>query len=910
MGFLPKAALIRLRYPQKFVLIGLLFALPLAIVLFLLASETSARIDNYGYQEKYGVEYLRATRRLMQDIQQHQQLTDSDLRTGASGLATQISQQRTTITQDFAALEQVNNQYGPAFKSNEAIHTLEQDWQALMSSAQPLSLTVSDEQHAGVLADLRSLISLVGNTSYLILDPDLDTYYMMDTVLLKLPETQDLLAQTLAIGQNAGKQPLTLDERSQVLIHIGLLRSNLDALKTNVQVAFDNNPAQTLRPLVAEPLQAHIDALEQFLTVAVQSATGASGQVIDPSEFVAAGQRALNQSYQFYDAASPALEIALQARIDRLLSRQIATVLISLIGLLLGFGIGLSVMRNISRPLGLLTAATQRLASGDLATRVEVAGGVEVAAVGAAFNEMAQRLQVTLKSLEDRTAQLRTSADVGRAAASILDPGQLLRDVVDLITDRFGFYYAAVFTPDDTGKWLVLREATGEAGRILKERGQKLEINEHSMVGYAAVQRKPRIALDVGQEAVRFANPLLPDTRSEIALPLITGGRVLGALDVQSTQASAFDQTSAIALQSMADQIAIALSNTLQFQQTQAGLQRTQQLYEASTAISNAEDAPSILRELTTKGVPAADAAQILTYGPRDETGHPVYFEVAASWAPANDELFLPVGTRVRPDQVPPVPALASEPYLIRDSADPATSPEQQQIMQAMRMRAMLGYALVAGSQPVGVLLIVYREPRPFTTAETQPLQALIGQVAVTLRNQQLVRDEAAAVQQLDEINRRLTGQAWDEYARTIGAVTYKEDVGPTANASSETAPAVLAAPITIHGEEVGVLRLEDTTPDRKWTPGELTLARVVAGEVAIALENARLLEETERRAQHERLVAEISSRMFASNDMETIIQIAGQELGRVLRVDRTEVRISNTFSEPAADAITSPQPN
>jgi GAF domain-containing protein len=85
------------------------------------------------------------------------------------------------------------------------------------------------------------------------------------------------------------------------------------------------------------------------------------------------------------------------------------------------------------------------------------------------------------------------------------------------------------------------------------------------MVGTAIKTRRPRIALDVGAEAVRFANPLLPDTRSEIALPLVVGSRVLGALDVQSTQSGAFDESSAVVLQAMADQVAISLSNTFQF---------------------------------------------------------------------------------------------------------------------------------------------------------------------------------------------------------------------------------------------------------------------------------------------------------------------------------------------------------
>jgi GAF domain-containing protein len=519
-------------------------------------------------------------------------------------------------------------------------------------------------------------------------------------------------------------------------------------------------------------------------------------------------------------------------------------------------------------------------------------------------------MQAERASLEQRvvarTEQLQASAEVGRAAVSILDTDQLLREIVNLITDRFGFYYAAVFLADNTNKWAVLREATGNAGRVLKERQHRLEVGGQSMVGSVIQTRKSRIALDVGDEAVRFANPLLPDTRSEIALPLMVGSRVIGVLDVQSTQMAAFDATSAAVLQSMADQIAIALSNTMLFQQTQAGLQRTRQLYEASTAISNAADARGILQELMTKGVPEAAAAQILTYGPRDEAGHYAYYEVAASWSHTSDERLLPVGTRTGPDQVPPVPALASEPFLIRDAADPALSPEQQQMLQAMGMRALLGYALVAGSQPVGLLLMVYREPRQFTPAETQPLQALTGQVAVTLRNQQLVREEANAVKQLDEINRRLTGQAWNEYAHATGAVMHQEDAGPTADTNSEIAPIVLTAPITIHGEEVGILRLEDADPDREWTRNEQALIQAVAGEVAIAIENARLIEQTERRAQREQTISAITSQIYAATDVRKLLQITAEELRRatgsaraVVKLGRADLQADGSIIQP-----------
>jgi GAF domain-containing protein len=520
----------------------------------------------------------------------------------------------------------------------------------------------------------------------------------------------------------------------------------------------------------------------------------------------------------------------------------------------------------------------------------------------AAANQELRALQGQLEHrVALRTEQLRASADVGRAAVSILDTNQLLREIVNLITDRFGFYYTAVFLADSAGRWAVLREATGEAGSILKERKHRLEIGGQSMVGTAMKTRKARIALDVGAEAVRFANPLLPDTRSEIALPLAVGSLVIGALDVQSTQMAAFDEASAAVLQSMADQIAIALSNTLQFQQAQATLQRTRQLYEASTALSNAEHAPAILQELMARVMTDASAAQILTYGTLDEAGQYAYLEVAASWAPDGSVPALPVGTRLAPEQTPPIPALASEPYVIRDADDPAVSREQQQLMQALGMRAMLGYALVAGSQPVGLLLIAFREPHMFTPAETQSLQALSGQIAVTLRNQQLVREQILARQQLDEINRRLTGQVWRQYVRDRRQAVRKTDAGPgvTQVADAPGFPSELSVPVLIHGQEIGMLRLEDATSDRAWTPSEKALVQAVAGEVAIAIENARLIEQTEWRAQREARLNQIAQQLRQTIDIHSVLQTATEQLSLALDTSHAQAQLGLPRAAP-----------
>jgi GAF domain-containing protein len=183
-----------------------------------------------------------------------------------------------------------------------------------------------------------------------------------------------------------------------------------------------------------------------------------------------------------------------------------------------------------------------------------------------------QRVAERTREGEWRATQIATGAEISRIASQELDPDRLLRTVADLIGKRFQFYYVGIFIVDNEGRNAVLRAVTGPAGQTMLERGHQLEVGGTSMVGWVCANRKARIALDVGEEPVRFANPLLPFTRSEMALPLRVGDRVIGALDIQSMQAQAFDENDITALQGMADQIAVALENARLFQQTQSSL--------------------------------------------------------------------------------------------------------------------------------------------------------------------------------------------------------------------------------------------------------------------------------------------------------------------------------------------------
>ncbi len=181
--------------------------------------------------------------------------------------------------------------------------------------------------------------------------------------------------------------------------------------------------------------------------------------------------------------------------------------------------------------------------------------------------------------LARRSAQLETAARVARDAALIQDVQQLLDETVHLISERFGFYHTGLFLLDEREEYAVLRAASSEGGHRMLARGHRLKVGEVGIVGYVTGRGEARVALDVGADAVYFDNPDLPDTRSEMALPLRIRGQTIGALDVQSIEPAAFRDEDVTVLQTLADQLAAAISNARLFQQVQASLEAERRAY-------------------------------------------------------------------------------------------------------------------------------------------------------------------------------------------------------------------------------------------------------------------------------------------------------------------------------------------
>lgn len=417
----------------------------------------------------------------------------------------------------------------------------------------------------------------------------------------------------------------------------------------------------------------------------------------------------------------------------------------------------------LSAPVIQLTKTAERITAGDLEAEASVESRDEIGTLGNAFNTMTAQLRSLINELEDRvrertrelaqqnealryrTRQLQTVADVARSIVSAQALESLLNQVTTLISERFGFYHVGVFLLDEKGEYAVLRAANSEGGKRMLARQHKLPVGKVGIVGYVTATGQPRIATDVGEDAVHFKNPDLPETRSEMALPLIANNRVIGALDVQSTQPNAFTPEDIELFSTLADQIAIAIVNNQLLEETMRAL----------------DEARRVNRR-----------------------------------------------------------------YL------------QQEWEKEVRSRRHRAYIYTAQG--------LFTQP-PLSQPEIE-----------------------AAIRR--------------------GEVT----VAP----AEEGQAAVLAVPIQLRDEILGVIRVQDVgAPERDWTEEEIEALKAIAAQVALALENARLLETTLRRAERERKALEITGRIRAATDPQTMLDIAMEELQRALGASHVQI----VFNRPPA---------
>lgn len=252
---------------------------------------------------------------------------------------------------------------------------------------------------------------------------------------------------------------------------------------------------------------------------------------------------------------------------------------------------------SIARPISALARTAESFAAGELSARTSIDRRDEIGALGKAYDQMAEQLQDIIggleqrvadrtKALENQTGRLRASAEVARDAATSHSLSEVLNKAGALIQERFNTYHTGIFLLDSNREYAVLVASPTEAGKQMIANSHKLRIGEVGIVGRVAATGEPRITLDTGLDAVHFGNPLLPNTRSEMSLPLKIEDKIIGVLDVQSDQSQAFNEDDIAIMQILADQLAIAIERTRLLQQVEENLKELQMAYGQSTRTS------------------------------------------------------------------------------------------------------------------------------------------------------------------------------------------------------------------------------------------------------------------------------------------------------------------------------------
>ncbi len=521
-----------------------------------------------------------------------------------------------------------------------------------------------------------------------------------------------------------------------------------------------------------------------------------------------------------------------------------------------------------------------------------------------------------LADLEQRTSQLETAAEVARAASSILNPDELIQQVVNLVRERFDLYYAGLFLVDQSGewtgkpgKWVVLRAGTGEAGQQMLEAGHKLEIGGTSMIGWCVANAQARVALDVGEEAVRFDNPWLPETRSEMALPLISRGQVMGAMTIQSTREAAFSDQDIATLQAMADQLAVAIENARLFDQAQAALQEAQAAHqqylrrEWESFLATRKDQEEVGYVLTRDGL--KPGCQVWTP------------EIQLAMQNCQPVVVTDTDGALFPTQHGDGGGVFSEP--------------------AIKARSALAAPITLRGQVIGALDVFDPDqPHEWTDDDLALVEAVTSQVALAVENARLFEQTQAALAETEALyraSRRITSGTnlpalyqilVDEMASRLGAGQcrllifdqkkgYGEIVAeylPTPNEAKTPIPmaqdplyailrntqrplpiedvskypdiaqlrdaldqrnvkSTLLVPIVVRGELLGGLQIDSLGQERIFTEAELDFCQTLASQAAITIDNMRAFEEQKETAQRLREIDRFKTQFLANMSHE-----------------------------------------
>ena len=380
-----------LKIGSKLVLLGLVFSVPVAMLLFLLIKEQNIAID-FGQNERRGVEYINPIRHLLHDIQKHQVA----FLNGAAEAAALEKQ----IDEDIRSAQEVDGRYGKDLKTNHGLAGLVEKWSTTKSLILRSSSNAKPENINSAYDDIvgKSILPLIiqaGDTSNLILDPDLDSYYAMDSVVLNLPTLGQLIAQTNAHVADLVLTHENMESKKQLISFLlARIEPTMEKVNTGLQTAINQNPS--LRSKLSVPLRAHTEAVKAFddmIRRQVLDAGPSDFAKIDLKAMSANGLKTLESNYAMYDVTIGVLDDLLVTRVGGFNQKRVYSLVIAGIAIAVALLFIASIGRSISKPLAELKEVTDRIVKGDLSTPADIDRRDEIGQLAGAINRLQKSLQ-------------------------------------------------------------------------------------------------------------------------------------------------------------------------------------------------------------------------------------------------------------------------------------------------------------------------------------------------------------------------------------------------------------------------------------------------------------------------------------------------------------------------------------
>jgi len=606
--------------------------------------------------------------------------------------------------------------------------------------------------------------------------------------------------------------------------------------------------------------------------------------------------------------------------------------------------------QRLVHPIVEVATSAQHFADGDMRARAIVNRNDEIGLLAYTFNYLADQLTTLYRSMEtaieSRTKQIRVAAEVAQISTTTNNLDEILKRIVNLIVERFGYYHASIFMLDRSGERAVLMQSAG-----VQIHSVSIPVGGRSIVGHVTATNQLRIAFDVKRDPYYLKHAALPETQSEIAIPLSVGNQVLGALDIQTNEPHTFDDEEIATLQTLAQQIASAVRNIRLLENTRTDLQATNLLYQASHKFATASTRDGVLTALTEtfRQVPHMWAIFV-----REENS----LRVAGN----SDEFdgVLPPGREFSATEADVRQLLELTSWGVIHLNDP---PEQllkglKILAKRANCRAFVLIPFASGEHVLGGILLGSDNPKTLTKSNLDPYYSIAEMANTALEKiaaVETITQSYAELQSLNSIGQAISTETelktlfeilHQQIIHTIGQVGFLvalydaqtelievpymteenqiisvpafplgkglasvvirsrqplmlvENTAERALAlgaimvGDKAAKSWLGVPMIVAGDVVGMVAIQDIEQEHRFDERDLHLLAALAAQVAPTVRNARLLAEAQAAAERDHRLFEITDRIRQATNFEAILEITTREISNMLNLRKAKIEI------------------